>query len=64
MEIEILWGCLDAQAFLHDLSLIHTDLKPENVLLQYPEYTRERHGKEGKHLLRVPVSHLIKVTTR
>mmetsp|Transcript_29514 Transcript_29514/g.56705 ORF Transcript_29514/g.56705 Transcript_29514/m.56705 type:complete len:526 (-) Transcript_29514:543-2120(-) len=52
---------LESVAFLHDLTLVHTDLKPENILLQYPEYTRERLGKDGKHLLRVPVSHLIKV---
>lgn len=32
-------GFLDA-ADMHSLSLIHTDLKPENVLLVSPEYTK------------------------
>ncbi|KAF3324689.1 serine/threonine-protein kinase AFC2-like protein [Carex littledalei] len=65
---------LDIVAFLHDLRLIHTDLKPENVLLVSPEYIKVpdykllRHlylllhsPKEGSYYMRLPKSSSIKV---
>ena len=47
---------LHALVFLHSLSVVHTDLKPENMLLTSSEHTKldkEKHSKLG---CRVPVS--------
>ncbi|KAF5459964.1 hypothetical protein F2P56_019868 [Juglans regia] len=56
---------------MHDLRLIHTDLKPENVLLVSSEYVKvpdyrdyknsSRSPKDGSYFKRVPKSSAIKV---
>ncbi|KAK6922304.1 Protein kinase domain [Dillenia turbinata] len=53
---------------MHDLRLIHTDLKPENVLFVSPEYVRvpeyrvmSQSPKEGLQYKRLPKSSAIKV---
>lgn len=52
---------LEAVSFLHELALIHTDLKPENVLLQDAKYVRMPVSPKSKHTKRVPVSEQIKL---
>lgn len=62
---------LIAFAVMHDLRLIHTDLKPENVLLVSSEYVKvpdyrdyknsSRSPKDGSYFKRVPKSSAIKV---
>ncbi|OMO72227.1 hypothetical protein CCACVL1_17884 [Corchorus capsularis] len=59
---------LECVAFIHDLHLIHTDLKPENVLLVSPEYIKvpdykstSRSPKDSSYFKRVPKSSAIKV---
>ncbi|KAF5476688.1 hypothetical protein F2P56_003402 [Juglans regia] len=62
---------LECVAFMHDLSLIHTDLKPENVLLVSSDYVKvpdcrdyksySRSSKDGSYYKRVPKSSSIKV---
>ncbi|KAG2676005.1 hypothetical protein I3760_12G031900 [Carya illinoinensis] len=62
---------LECVAFMHDLHLIHTDLKPENVLLVSSEYVKvpdyrdyknsSRSPKDGSYFKRVPKSSAIKV---
>ncbi|XP_050377816.1 serine/threonine-protein kinase AFC2 isoform X1 [Argentina anserina] len=60
---------LECVAFMHDLSLIHTDLKPENVLLVSSDYIRvpdynkssSRSPKDSSYYKRVPKSSAIKV---
>ncbi|XP_040989395.1 serine/threonine-protein kinase AFC2 isoform X1 [Juglans microcarpa x Juglans regia] len=62
---------LECVAFMHDLRLIHTDLKPENVLLVSSEYVKvpdyrdyknsSRSPKDGSYFKRVPKSSAIKV---
>jgi dual-specificity kinase len=53
---------LHAVAFLHSLNIVHTDLKPENVLLvnseEYTKLDRERCGRLG---CRVPLQSDIRV---
>jgi len=56
---------------MHDLHLIHTDLKPENVLLVSSDYVKvpdykdyknsSRSPKDGSYFKRVPKSSSIKV---
>ncbi|KAK9054550.1 hypothetical protein SSX86_025628 [Deinandra increscens subsp. villosa] len=56
---------LECIAFMHDLRLIHTDLKPENVLLVSPEYVKvpdyKCSSRDGSFSKRVPKSSAIKV---
>ncbi|XP_010248692.1 PREDICTED: serine/threonine-protein kinase AFC2-like isoform X1 [Nelumbo nucifera] len=64
---------LECVAFMHDLRLIHTDLKPENVLLVSPEYVKipdykflllqgsSRSPRDGSYFKRLPKSSAIKV---
>ncbi|KAF6137207.1 hypothetical protein GIB67_030971 [Kingdonia uniflora] len=59
---------LESVEFMHDLTLIHTDLKPENVLLvssdyiKLPEYkVSTRSPKDGAYYKRLPKSSAIKV---
>ncbi|GMY14971.1 serine/threonine-protein kinase AFC2 isoform X1 [Fagus crenata] len=62
---------LECIAFMHDLHLIHTDLKPENVLLVSSDYVKvpdykdyknsSRSPKDGSYFKRVPKSSSIKV---
>ncbi|XP_074287458.1 serine/threonine-protein kinase AFC2-like isoform X2 [Silene latifolia] len=59
---------LESVAFMHDLHLIHTDLKPENVLLVSPDYVKipdykgsSRSPKDSSYFKRVPKSSAIKV---
>ncbi|MQL79682.1 hypothetical protein Taro_012121 [Colocasia esculenta] len=59
---------LECVAFIHDLRLIHTDLKPENVLLvssesvRVPDYEISlRTPKDGSYFKRLPKSSAIKV---
>ncbi|KAM3235426.1 hypothetical protein P3L10_015462 [Capsicum annuum] len=59
---------LDYVAFMHDLRLIHTDLKPENIFLTSPEYVKvpdykvsSRSPKDGSYYKRIPKSSVIKV---
>ncbi|KAM3248104.1 hypothetical protein P3L10_009872 [Capsicum annuum] len=59
---------LDCVAFMHDLCLIHTDFKPENILLTSFEYGKvpdykvsSRSPKDGSYYKRVPKSSAIKV---
>ncbi|KAJ3675302.1 hypothetical protein LUZ60_004344 [Juncus effusus] len=59
---------LQSIAFMHEMRLIHTDLKPENVLLVSAEYIKvpdykvsSRSPKEGSYYKRVPKSSAIKV---
>ncbi|WRX13382.1 Protein kinase domain - like 10 [Theobroma cacao] len=59
---------LECVAFMHDLLLIHTDLKPENMLLVSPEYAKIPDYKfmscspmEGTCYKRLPKSSAIKV---
>ncbi|KAJ4710983.1 Serine/threonine protein kinase [Melia azedarach] len=59
---------LECVAFMHDLRLIHTDLKPENLLLVSPEYVKIpdykvvcRSPTEGTYYRRLPKSSAIKV---
>ncbi|KAM3340564.1 hypothetical protein P3S68_028198 [Capsicum galapagoense] len=54
--------------FMHDLCLIHTDFKPENILLTSFEYGKvpdykvsSRSPKDGSYYKRVPKSSAIKV---
>ncbi|PHT87065.1 Serine/threonine-protein kinase AFC2 [Capsicum annuum] len=58
---------LDCVAFMHDLCLIHTDFKPENILLTSFEYGKvpdykvsSRSPKDGSYYKRVPKSSAIK----
>uniref|UniRef100_A0A2P2MPD7 Serine/threonine-protein kinase AFC2 isoform X2 n=1 Tax=Rhizophora mucronata TaxID=61149 RepID=A0A2P2MPD7_RHIMU len=53
---------------MHDLRLIHTDLKPENLLLVSPDYVKvpdyknsARSPRDNSHFRRVPKSSAIKV---
>ncbi|PHT47926.1 hypothetical protein CQW23_12134 [Capsicum baccatum] len=53
---------------MHDLRLIHTDLKPENIFLISPEYVKVpdykvslRSPKDGSYYKRIPKSSVIKV---
>ncbi|KAG5185505.1 kinase-like domain-containing protein [Tribonema minus] len=53
---------LEAVAFLHSMGLVHTDLKPENVLLCDLELEPERgRYKDDQDALMLPVSTRIKV---
>ncbi|KAM3320155.1 hypothetical protein P3S67_007355 [Capsicum chacoense] len=59
---------LDCVSFMHDLCLIHTDFKPENILLTSFEYGKVpdykvslRSPKDGSYYKRVPKSSAIKV---
>ncbi|KAI5079198.1 hypothetical protein GOP47_0006869 [Adiantum capillus-veneris] len=56
---------LESVAYMHSLNLIHTDLKPENVLLVSPDYVKVVDWKNtSKHSLqtrRVPKSNMIKL---
>ncbi|KAK9733998.1 hypothetical protein RND81_04G107100 [Saponaria officinalis] len=59
---------LECIAFMHDLHLIHTDLKPENVLLVTPEFVKipdykgsSRSPKGSSYYKKVPKSSAIKV---
>ncbi|KAK7265616.1 hypothetical protein RJT34_33238 [Clitoria ternatea] len=57
---------LECIAFMHDLRMIHTDLKPENVLLVSPEYVKVPDYKSSSrspssYFKRVPKSSAIKV---
>ena len=52
---------LEAVAFMHELTLIHTDLKPENVLLVSPEYSKFPCPHGSKSSYRVPDSPAIKL---
>lgn len=59
---------LDCVAFMHDLHLIHTDLKPENVLLVSSDYVKipdykgfSRSPKDSSYYKKVPKSSAIKV---
>ncbi|CAN0926688.1 Serine/threonine-protein kinase AFC1 [Linum grandiflorum] len=59
---------LESVAFMHDLRLIHTDLKPENVLLvssdsvKVPDYKfLSRSMKEGSYFKNLPKSSAIKL---
>ncbi|KAM3308943.1 hypothetical protein P3S67_010687 [Capsicum chacoense] len=52
--------------FMHDLRLIHTFLKPENILLTFPEYVNvpdykvSRSSKDGSYYKRIPKLSAIK----
>ncbi|CDK29153.1 unnamed protein product [Kuraishia capsulata CBS 1993] len=51
---------LRSVAFLHDLNLIHTDLKPENVLLQDDSYTKKPfEGRSYRKVLTDPCIYTI-----
>ncbi|GAA0162529.1 non-receptor serine/threonine protein kinase [Lithospermum erythrorhizon] len=59
---------LECIAFMHDLHLIHTDLKAENILLVSPGYVKVpdykgsgRSPKDSSYFKRVPKSSAIKV---
>ncbi|XP_057534662.1 serine/threonine-protein kinase AFC2 isoform X2 [Amaranthus tricolor] len=59
---------LECVAFMHNLHLIHTDLKPENVLLVSPDYIKipdykgsSRSPRDSSYYKRVPKSSAIKV---
>ncbi|XP_052172980.1 serine/threonine-protein kinase AFC1 isoform X2 [Diospyros lotus] len=59
---------LESVAFMHDLRLIHTDLKPENVLLVSAEYVKvpdykfiTRSTKDGSYFKNLPKSSAIKL---
>uniref|UniRef100_A0A7C9E4M9 Dual-specificity kinase n=1 Tax=Opuntia streptacantha TaxID=393608 RepID=A0A7C9E4M9_OPUST len=59
---------LECVAFMHELNLIHTDLKPENVLLVTSDYVKvpdyksyPRSPKDSSYYKRVPKSSAIKV---
>ncbi|PHT89056.1 Serine/threonine-protein kinase AFC2 [Capsicum annuum] len=54
--------------FMHDLCLIHTNLKPENILLTFPKYIKvpdykvsSRSPKDGSYYKRIPKLSAIKV---
>ena len=49
---------LEAIQFLHSMSLVHTDLKPENVLLVSREFTTQQVGNKK---VRIPKSTAIKL---
>jgi len=49
---------LEAVQFLHEMSLVHTDLKPENVLLCDTQF---RTQQVGKKLVKIPTSSKIKL---
>ena len=42
---------LEAIGFLHDMKLVHTDLKPENVLLVSTDYHCQQVGGRRKRVL-------------
>ncbi|XWS60346.1 hypothetical protein CRYUN_Cryun07bG0027900 [Craigia yunnanensis] len=54
---------LEYVAFMHDLHLIHTDLKPEKILLVSPEYAKvpDYKTKDSSYYKRLPKSRAIKV---
>ncbi|KAG8635852.1 serine/threonine-protein kinase AFC3 isoform X2 [Manihot esculenta] len=56
---------LESVAYMHDLRLIHTDLKPENVLLVSSEYIRvpgcKRNSSDETHFRCLPKSSAIKL---
>ncbi|ERN19140.1 serine/threonine-protein kinase AFC1 isoform X1 [Amborella trichopoda] len=59
---------LECVAFMHELRLIHTDLKPENVLLVSPDYVKvpeykysSRTAREGSYFKKLPRSSAIKL---
>ena len=52
---------LQAVAFLHSQQLVHTDLKPENVLLADGGYEREPAAPGSSRLTRVPTSSSIQL---
>ncbi|GAY47275.1 hypothetical protein WN943_013470 [Citrus x changshan-huyou] len=65
---EIARQLLECIAFMHDLCMIHTDLKPENVLLvsseyiKVPDYKSSSHTpKDSSYFKRMPKSSAIKV---
>ena len=49
---------LEAISFLHSMKLVHTDLKPENVLLVDGAFTVQQ---VGKRKVRIPKSNAIKL---
>eukprot|EP00250_Pteridium_aquilinum_P021732 c25203_g2_i5 orf=258-1187(+) len=56
---------LNSVAFMHSLRLIHTDLKPENVLLASPDFTKvldyKNNTRHPVQMKRVPKSSRIKL---
>ena len=52
---------LEAVAFMHSLELTHTDLKPENVLLTNPSYSKVACPYGSKSSYRIPKSNTIKL---
>lgn len=52
---------LRALVFLHSLSVVHTDLKPENMLLSSSEHTKLDKEKYSKLGCRVPVNPSMRV---
>ncbi|KAL6655013.1 hypothetical protein ACP70R_005839 [Stipagrostis hirtigluma subsp. patula] len=52
---------LDSVAFMHRLQLIHTDLKPENVLLVSSDYVKLPEPKDGSFSRKLPKSSAIKL---
>ncbi|KAL9235610.1 hypothetical protein vseg_010355 [Gypsophila vaccaria] len=56
---------LECIAFMHDLHLVHTDLKPENVLLVTPDFVKvpdyKGSSRSSSYYKKVPKSSAIKV---
>eukprot|EP00250_Pteridium_aquilinum_P021725 c25203_g1_i6 orf=632-1207(+) len=68
-SVDLVWDfgrqLLESVAYMHSLGLIHTDLKPENVLLVVPDYVkvvdRKNTTKHSLQMKREPKSSRIKL---